>query len=154
MRSRRRRANTGEAPPVPIATTTSPRSTIAGKMKLDSSGRSTTLTGTLPARASAATASSRPVPVAATTRRNSRKFACRGSPSESSSRPGGLEASSISSATSTSSEYQRTSAPAARNRRSLFRAAGPEPISATFPALRSRNSGKKRIGANSSLTRR
>src|SRR5437868_1228345 len=43
--SRRRRARTGEAPPVPIATMTSPRSTIAGKIKLESSGRSTTLTG-------------------------------------------------------------------------------------------------------------
>ena len=45
MRSRNRRASTGDAPPVPMATTTSPRSTIAGKMKVERSGRSTTLTG-------------------------------------------------------------------------------------------------------------
>ncbi len=35
MRSRTRRATTGEVPPVPTATTTSPRSTIAGKMKVE-----------------------------------------------------------------------------------------------------------------------
>ena len=43
--SRTRRATTGEAPPVPTATTTSPRSTIAGKMKVECSRSSITLTG-------------------------------------------------------------------------------------------------------------
>ena len=43
--SRTRRATTGEVPPVPTATTTSPRSTIAGKMKLECSRSSITLTG-------------------------------------------------------------------------------------------------------------
>jgi hypothetical protein len=127
---------------------------MAGKMKLDSSGRSTTLTGTLTARASAATASSSGVPVAATTIRNSRKFACSGSDSDSSSRPGDALASSNSSATSMSSEYQRTSAPAARSSRSLLSAAGPAPISATVPAVTSKNRGKKRMDEISSLTRR
>ena len=43
--SRTRRATTGEVPPVPIATTTSPRSTIAGKMKVECARSSITLTG-------------------------------------------------------------------------------------------------------------
>ena len=43
--SRTRRATTGEAPPVPTATTTSPRSTMAGKMKVECSRSSITLTG-------------------------------------------------------------------------------------------------------------
>ena len=45
MRSRTRRATTGEAPPVPTATTTSPRSTMAGKMKVECARSSITLTG-------------------------------------------------------------------------------------------------------------
>jgi hypothetical protein len=43
--SRTRRATTGEAPPVPTATTTSPRSTIAGKIKVEWTRSSITLTG-------------------------------------------------------------------------------------------------------------
>ena len=39
-------ASVGEAPPVDTATTTSPRSTIAGRMKSQSAGRSATFTGT------------------------------------------------------------------------------------------------------------
>jgi hypothetical protein len=35
IRSRSLRATTGEVPLVPIATTTSPRSTIAGEMKVE-----------------------------------------------------------------------------------------------------------------------
>ena len=46
MRPRRIVARVGEAPPVEIATTTSSRSTIAGRMKSLSAGRSATLTGT------------------------------------------------------------------------------------------------------------
>ena len=38
-------ATTGDAPPVPTATTTSPRSTIAGKMKVECVRSSITLTG-------------------------------------------------------------------------------------------------------------
>ena len=45
MRSRTRRATTGEAPPVPTATTTSPRSTMAGKMKVECVRSSITFTG-------------------------------------------------------------------------------------------------------------
>ena len=45
MRSRMRRATTGDVPPVPTATTTSPRSTIAGKMKVECARSSITLTG-------------------------------------------------------------------------------------------------------------
>ncbi len=45
MRSRTRRATTGEAPPVPTATTTSPRSTMAGKMNVECGRSSITLTG-------------------------------------------------------------------------------------------------------------
>ena len=45
MRSRTRRATTGDVPPVPTATTTSPRSTIAGKMKVECARSSITLTG-------------------------------------------------------------------------------------------------------------
>ena len=46
MRPRRMVASVGEAPPVEIATTTSSRSTIAGRMKSQSAGRSATFTGT------------------------------------------------------------------------------------------------------------
>ena len=45
MRARISRASTGAAPSVPIATVTGERSTMAGVMKVDSSGASTTLTG-------------------------------------------------------------------------------------------------------------
>ena len=45
MRSRTRRATTGDAPPVPTATTTSPRSTMAGKMKVECLRSSITFTG-------------------------------------------------------------------------------------------------------------
>ena len=45
MRSRTRRATTGDAPPVPTATTTSPRSTMAGKMKVECERSSITFTG-------------------------------------------------------------------------------------------------------------
>ena len=44
--ARRRRARAGAAPPVEMAMVIGDRSTIAGMMKLDSFGRSTTLTGT------------------------------------------------------------------------------------------------------------
>src|SRR5215468_9026802 len=146
IHSRTRRARTGEAPPVPIATTTSPRSTTAGNTKVERSGRSTTFTGTLRARASAATPSSSGTPVADTTETNSEKSACNGSAKDSSSRPVGGLASSTSSATSALEEYQRTLAPDARSSRSLVSAAGPEPTSATVPLARSRKTGKKRIG--------
>ena len=46
MRPRRVAAKVGEAPPVEIATTTSSRSTIAGRMKSQRAGRSATFTGT------------------------------------------------------------------------------------------------------------
>ena len=49
----------GEAPPVPMAATTSPRSMTAGVVKSQSAGRSTTLTGTLAARAAFAAASAK-----------------------------------------------------------------------------------------------
>ena len=57
MRSRTRRATTGDVPPVPTATTTSPRSTIAGKIKVECARSSITLTGspTALARADIAT---------------------------------------------------------------------------------------------------
>jgi hypothetical protein len=42
---RTRRATTGDVPPVPTATTTSPRSTMAGKMKVECARSSITLTG-------------------------------------------------------------------------------------------------------------
>src|SRR5215470_9260749 len=146
IHSRTRRANTGEPPPVPSATTTSPRSTTAGNTKVERSDRSTTVTGTLRARARAATPSSRAPPTADTTATNSETSACNGSVKESSSRPDGGLASSTSSATSALEEYQRTLAPAARSSRSLLSAAGPEPTSATIPLARSRKTGKKRIG--------
>ena len=53
IRSRRRRATTGDVPLVPIATTTSPRSTIAGEMKVECARSSITLTGRPSARARA-----------------------------------------------------------------------------------------------------
>ena len=46
MRPRRTVASVGEAPPVEIATTTPSRSTMAGRMKSHSAGRSATFTGT------------------------------------------------------------------------------------------------------------
>ena len=46
MRRRRNDARVGEAPPVEIATTTSPRSTMAGMTKSQSPRRSATFTGT------------------------------------------------------------------------------------------------------------
>jgi hypothetical protein len=49
-------ASIGEAPPVPMAATTSPRSITAGVVKSQRCGRSTTLTGTWAARAAAAAA--------------------------------------------------------------------------------------------------
>ena len=67
-KARRRWASTGEVPSVPIATVTSPRSTMAGMTKLHKAGLSGTLTGTPSARAIAATrASSASSPVAAMT---------------------------------------------------------------------------------------
>src|SRR5215510_12888704 len=146
IHSRTRRARTGEPPPVPIATTTSPRSTTAGNTKVERSGWSTTFTGTLRARASAATPSSSAPPAADTTATNSEKSARNGSAKDSSSRPDGGLASNTSSATSALEEYQRTLAPAARNSRSLLSATGPEPTSATVPLARSRKTGRKRIG--------
>ena len=65
IRARRRRASTGEVPPLEMPITTGSRSTMAGTTKLDSPGRSTTLTGTPAARAASATRAStslRPVP--------------------------------------------------------------------------------------------
>ncbi len=148
MRSRSRRASTGDVPPVPIATTTSPRSTMAGKMNVESSGRSTTLTGTCRLLASTAMSSSSASPAADTTATQSAKSAWRGSAKQISSGPDNA-AVSISSATPTSLEYQRTRAPAERSRRSLLSAAGPAPTRPTTPCERSRNTGKKRIGSNS-----
>ena len=49
----------GEAPPVPMAATTSPRSMMAGVVKSQSAGRSTTLTGTPAARAAPAQAAAK-----------------------------------------------------------------------------------------------
>jgi len=68
MRPRSQRASAGAVPPVEIATRTGARSTMAGMWKSDSAGRSTTLTGTRAARASAAAAASiRASPVATMT---------------------------------------------------------------------------------------
>src|SRR5207245_2444968 len=53
--SRTRRASTGACPAELTATTSGERSTIAGKMKVESSASSTTLTGTPRSRALAAT---------------------------------------------------------------------------------------------------
>src|SRR5215813_12585121 len=153
MRSRRRRARTGDAPPVPIATTTSPRSTTAGKMKVDRSGRSTTFTATLAARARAATRSARSPPAATTIAANSENSASSGSANDNSSLPAEALASTTSSATSRLPEYQRTSAPAERRSCSLLSAAAPEPTKATVPESRSRKRGRKRIGPNSRLVR-
>ena len=76
MRSRTRRATTGEAPPVPTATTTSPRSTIAGKINVECCRSSITLTGrpTALARADIAGPSS-PAP-AQSTAITPRKIGC------------------------------------------------------------------------------
>ena len=52
------RASTGAAPSVPMATVTGARSTMAGVMKVDSSGASTTLTGMPRAWAACETAAS------------------------------------------------------------------------------------------------
>ena len=63
-------ARVGEAPPVETATTTSSRSTMAGRMKSQSAGRSATLTGTpadLAARWAAASRSASPVAMKAAT---------------------------------------------------------------------------------------
>ncbi len=49
----------GEAPPVPIAATTAPRSITAGVVKSQSAGRSTTFTGTCAARAAPAAAAAK-----------------------------------------------------------------------------------------------
>ena len=87
IRSRKRRASTGDAPPVPIATTTSPRSTTAGKMNVDRSGRSTTLTGMLNARALAAMRSSMSRPAAETTASAPARSDAAGSPNAISIRP-------------------------------------------------------------------
>jgi hypothetical protein len=72
------------------------------------------------------------------------KSALSGSPKLISSRPG-PDSVSISSATSTSRENQRTCAPAARSSRNLPRADSPEPTRMTTPAQVSRNTGRKRI---------
>ena len=56
MSCRSRVASIGEAPPVPMAATTSPRSITAGVVKSQSAGRSTTFTGTWAARAAPAAA--------------------------------------------------------------------------------------------------
>ncbi len=66
--ARTARANTGAVPAVDTATVTGSRSMIAGMMKLDSSGASTTLTG-MPAAFAAfeTSASTRESPVAAIT---------------------------------------------------------------------------------------
>ena len=58
MRARISRASTGAAPSVPIATVTGERSTMAGVMKVESSGASTTLTGMPRAVAALETAAS------------------------------------------------------------------------------------------------
>ena len=55
IRARTWRARTGAVPALEMPMTTGPRSTMAGMMKLDRSGRSTTLTGTPAARAAAET---------------------------------------------------------------------------------------------------
>ncbi len=92
-----RRATTGDVPPVPTATTTSPRSTIAGKMKVECARSSITLTGrpTAFARTDIATPMS-PAPaqrIAITLERS----AASGSPAASSIRAAsvGLEAGQI-----------------------------------------------------------
>ena len=153
MRSRSRRASTGAAPPVPIATTTSPRSTMAGKMKVDRSGRSTTLTGIRCRRACAARSSSRAPPMADTTAMRPEKSACRGSARDISTPPECRSAAKSLSMAPAPSANQRTRAPADRNSRNLLCAAGPLPARPTAPWARSRNTGKKRIAPNSECRR-
>jgi hypothetical protein len=149
--SRRRRAKTGEAPPVPIATTTWPRSTMAGKMKVESSGRSTTLTGMRRRRARAAIWQSIASPAAETRATASLQSACSGSPTLISSRPrpGSVNSSSTTSALPAN---QRTCAPAARSRRSLPSAGSPAPTRIKTPAAASKNRGRKRIASTRKLT--
>src|SRR5262249_6066896 len=140
----RARASPGEAPPVPIGTTTSPRSTMAGKMNVESPGRSTTLMGIRWRRARAAICASSASPAAETTTTASLKSALSGSPKLISSRPC-PDSGNIASATSASRENQRTCAPAARSRRTCPSASSPEPTTMTTPAAVSRNTGRNRI---------
>lgn len=157
IRSRSRRASTGDAPPVPTATTTSPRSMIAGNMNVDKSGRSTTLTGMPAARARAATTASIASPAALTTAMYPENFACIGSDATISTEACEARAFSAASAAAVSARsapaYQRTRAPAARRSRSLVCASSPEPTRATVPAATSRNTGRKRIRRDSGLMR-
>src|SRR6267154_1026667 len=144
MRSRTRRATTGEAPPVPTATTTSPRSTMAGKIKVECTRSSITLTGrpTALARADIAMPIS-PAPaqrMAITPARS----AVSGSPCACSIWAT-CDASSPPVSRLPSVAYQRIRAPAASNRRSLARTNSPAPTSRIGPDCRSRNTGKNRI---------
>lgn len=144
--SRNRRAKTGAAPPALTATTTLPRSIMAGNTKLDRSGRSTTFTGMLAALARAATISSNTSPAALTTANRPEKSACAGSDVTISTGAFNSPASERFSAVSPHwLVYQRTRAPDAHKSRSLFCAAGPVPTRATVPAAVSRNTGRKRI---------
>ncbi len=144
MRSRTRRATTGEAPPVPTATTTSPRSTIAGKMKVECTRSSITLMGRPIdlARSDIATPIS-PAPAQRMAMTPDRSAAS-GSPFINSIRAAS-EGSNPPSSCWPLVAYQRTRAPADASTRSLARASSPVPTRSTGPALRSRNTGRNRM---------
>src|SRR3569833_341299 len=138
-RARNRRASTGEAPPVDTAATSGERSMIDVNTKVHTSGLSTTLTGTLCARAAAATrrftASSL---VAAPARRQSRSSSssntspsCRSSPSRTRSSKRACRRGAITV----------TRAPARNNKSTLRAATSPPPTTKQRASLRSRKIG-------------
>jgi hypothetical protein len=134
------RASTGAVPPLAMAMVTGSRSTMAGQMKVQSEGRSTTLTGTPAARATAETrASSAASSLAETT--SSFPETSSASKERCWTRIRPRFAASLSSAPGRLATTT-TRAPASASSAALRAAPPPPPTTRTSRSLTSRNKGK------------
>src|SRR5689334_9661262 len=145
--ARKRWASTGAAPEVAIATVTSPRSTIAGSAKVQSSGRSGTLTETPRARAMAETrASSASSSVAEMTSGRPRNWSMPGRAGRSDTSPASARAAS--SAT-TSPAATPTDGARFNSRRVLTAASSPPPTTSGGLPSKLTKMGKVRTALSS-----